>query len=134
VVGTTFDELGGSVYLENLGQLGMNGPKVNFKIASKIYKAFEKARQAQIIASAHDCSEGGLAVALAEMAFAGGLGATALLQKLPYKGQRRQDDVLLFSESNSRFIVEVAPAHEGKLARIFKGLPLAKIGTVEASP
>ena len=87
-----------------------------------------------MIASLHDCSEGGLAVALAEMAFAGGLGATVLLKKLPYKGKQRREDVLLFSESNSRFIAEVSPAHEKALAKIFKGIPFAKIGTVEASP
>ena len=41
---------------------------------------------------------------------------------------------MLFSESNSRFIAEVSPAHEKALAKIFKGIPFAKIGTVEASP
>jgi len=44
----------------------------------------------------HDCSEGGAAVALAEMAFAGGLGATVLLKKLPCNIKQRRDDVLLF--------------------------------------
>ena len=134
VIGTTFDELGGSIYLENLGQLGATVPQVNFKTASKIYRAVEKATQGQLIASLHDCSEGGAAVALSEMAFAGGLGATVLLKKLPYKGKYRREDVLLFSESNSRFIAEVSPEHEKALARIFKGIPFSKVGTVEASP
>ena len=134
VIGTTFDELGGSIYLENLGQLGLHAPQVNFKMAVKTYQAVEKATKAGLIASLHDCSEGGAAVALAEMAFAGGLGATVLLKKLPYKGKQRREDVLLFSESNSRFIAEVSPAHEKALAKIFKGIPFAKIGTVEASP
>lgn len=134
VIGTTFDELGGSIYLENLEQLGLQVPQVNFKMAVKIYKAVEKANKAGLMASLHDCSEGGAAVALAEMAFAGGLGATVLLKKLPYKGKQHRDDVLLFSESNSRFIAEVAPVHEKALIKIFKGIPLAKVGTVEASP
>jgi phosphoribosylformylglycinamidine synthase len=134
VIGTTFDELGGSIYLENSGQLGIGVPKVNFKMASKIYRAVEKATKEHLFASLHDCSEGGAAVALAEMAFAGGLGATVLLKKLPFKGSRWREDVLLFSESNSRFIAEVSPAHEKALARIFKGIPFAKIGTVEVSP
>ena len=68
------------------------------------------------------------------MAFAGGLGATVLLKELPYKGKQKRDDVLLFSESNSRFIAEVSPAHEKALAKIFKGIPWARVGTVEASP
>lgn len=134
MIGTTFDELGGSIYLENLGQLGLHAPQVNFKTATKIYQAIERVTKAGWIASLHDCSEGGAAVALAEMAFAGGLGATVLLKKLPYKGKLRRDDALLFSESNSRLIAEVAPVHEKALAKVFKGLPLAKVGTVEASP
>ncbi len=134
VIGTTFDELGGSIYLENLEQLGLHAPQVNFKMASKIYQAVEKANQARLFASLHDCSEGGAAVALAEMAFAGGLGATVLLKKVPYKGKQRRDDVVLFSESNSRFIAEVSQVHEKALAKIFKGIPMAKVGTVEASP
>jgi phosphoribosylformylglycinamidine synthase len=134
VIGTTFDELGGSIYLENLKQLGTSTPKVNFKTASLIYRAVEKATREYLIASLHDCSEGGVAVALAEMAFAGGLGATVLLKELPFKGKRLREDILLFSESNSRFIAEVTPAHEKAFARIFKGIPLARVGQVEASP
>ncbi len=133
-IGTTFDELGGSVYLENLGQLGLHAPQVNFKMAVKTYKAVERATKAGLIASLHDCSEGGAAVALAEMAFAGGLGATVLSKKLPYKGKQGREDILLFSESNSRFIAEVSAGHEKALAKIFKGVPMARIGTVEASP
>ena len=134
MIGTTFDELGGSIYLENLGQLGVHAPKVNFKTAVKTYQAVSKATKAGLIASLHDCSEGGMAVALSEMAFAGGLGATVLLKKLPFKGKQRRDDILLFSESNSRLIAEVSPTHEKALVKILKGLPVAKVGTVEAGP
>ena len=66
VIGTTFDELGGSIYLENLGQLGVHAPQVNFKTAVKTYQAVESANKAGLFASLHDCSEGGVAVALAE--------------------------------------------------------------------
>ena len=134
MIGTTFDELGGSIYLENLEQLGVHAPQVNFKMATKTYRALQAANKAGLISSLHDCSEGGLVVALAEMAFAGGLGATVLLKKLPYKGKLRRVDILLFSESNSRLIAEVSPAHEKALAKVLKGVPFAKIGTVEASP
>ena len=68
------------------------------------------------------------------MAFAGGLGATVLLNKFPYKGKQRRDDVMLFSESNSRFIAEVAPANEKALAKIFKGIPICQDRDVEAGP
>jgi phosphoribosylformylglycinamidine synthase len=134
MIGTTFDELGGSIYLENEGQLGTHVPQVNFKAALKTYRAVEKAARAGLLTSLHDCSEGGAAVALAEMAFAGGLGATVLLKKVPFKGKQRREAAILFSESNSRFIAEVSPEHEKSLAKLFKGIPMAKIGTVEASP
>lgn len=134
MIGTTLDELGGSIYLENLGQLGLHAPQVNFKTAVKTYRAVEKATKAGLFASLHDCSEGGAAVALAEMAFAGQLGATVLLKKFPYKGKQRREDVLLFSESNSRLIAEVNPAHEKALSKIFKGIAFTRIGTVESSP
>lgn len=134
VIGNTFDELGGSIYLDNLDQLGDSVPTVDFKKAVKTYTALSKATAAGLVRSLHDCSEGGLGVALAEMAFAGGLGATALLSKVPYKGKLRRDDVVLFSESNSRLVAEVAPADEKKFKQMLKGIPVARIGTVEASP
>lgn len=133
VIGTTLDEMGGSIYLENLGQLGSRVPQVNFKTALKTYRALQRAVQSGLIAAMHDCSEGGLGVALAEMAMAGGLGATVLLKDMPFKGARKRNDVLLFSESNSRFIVEVSASQEKALAKILKGIAYAKIGTVEAT-
>ena len=134
MIGTTYDEMGGSIYLENLGQLGSSVPQVNFKTALKTYRALQRAVMSGAIASLHDCSEGGLGVALAEMAMAGGLGATVLLKKMPFKGNVvKRDDVLLFSESNSRFIAEVPASQEKALAKILKGIAYAKIGTVEAT-
>ena len=97
IVGETFNELGGSIYLANDNQLGQQVPKVNFKKALKIYQAIEKANKAGLIESAHDASEGGLAVALAEMAFAGGLGLTAFTKNIPYKSKERREDIVLFS-------------------------------------
>ena len=82
----------------------------------------------------HDVSEGGIAVALAEMAFAGGLGLTGLTRAIPYKGSRRREDVILFSESNSRFLVEVDPRKEKAFKAALKGIPHAKIATVEETP
>lgn len=134
VIGTTHDELGGSIYLDNLGQLGAGVPRVNFKSAVKLYKAVSKAVAAKAVRSLHDCSEGGLGVALAEMAFAGAFGATARLDKVPYKGKLRRDDTVLFSESNTRLLAEVAPKDEAKFKRMLKGVAAAKIGTVENSP
>lgn len=133
VVGRTADELGGSIYLDNQGQLGQEVPRVDFKAAVKLYAAMQEAIGQGLIKACHDISEGGLAVALSEMAFAGGYGLTALLKSVPVAGSLN-DAHVLFSESNSRFVVEVSPSDERALKKIFKGLPLAKIGTVEDSP
>jgi len=86
------------------------------------------------VRSLHDCSEGGLGVALAEMAFAGELGATARLDKVPYRGKLRRDDIVLFSESNTRLLAEVAPADEKEFKRLLKGIAAVRIGSVERSP
>ena len=134
MVGRTLDEMGGSVYLDNHGQLGSGVPNVDARRAMQIYRALHTAVQSGLAQAMHDCSEGGLAVALAEMAFAGGLGATVLLKNVPYQGASRRDDVILFSESNSRMLVEVAPAHEASFVRLLKDTAHAKIGMVERSP
>ncbi|MBI3602795.1 MAG: phosphoribosylformylglycinamidine synthase subunit PurL [Candidatus Omnitrophica bacterium] len=137
VVGTTFDELGGSIYLANEGQLGQNVPRVRFPTAIKTYQAIEKVVEKGLIASMHDVSEGGLAVALAEMAFAGGRGITGFVKAVPYQGKSRhrrdREDVILFSESNSRLLVEVESRHEKAFKQMLKGIVHAKIASVEAS-
>ena len=66
------------------------------------------------VASCHDCSDGGLGVALAETAFAGALGMEVDLRKVPSSGVDR-NDFLLFSESQSRFVVTVHPENQSRL-------------------
>ncbi|MDP8266606.1 MAG: phosphoribosylformylglycinamidine synthase subunit PurL [Candidatus Aceula meridiana] len=130
VIGETFDELGGSVYLDVLGKLGSQVPKVDIKKAMKKFSALEGAIAKKIVKSSHDCSEGGLAVAVAEMAFGGGLGAAVSLKKVPFIGKKRNDKIL-FSESNSRFIVEVEPANQKKFEQALKGVCFSVIGRVK---
>ena len=72
-------------------------------------EALSLAIDQRLVRSCHDCSEGGLGVATAEMAFAGGLGMHLSLKNVSRDGDVTTDDVSLFSESNSRFVVEVAP-------------------------
>ena len=83
VIGDTFDELGGSHYFDILGFIGNNVPKVDVKRAKLLMERVSLASRRSLIRAAHDCSEGGLAVALAEMAFAGGLGMEIFLVKCP---------------------------------------------------
>ena len=130
MVGKTYDEWGGSVYLSTYGATGKDVPIVRPKEALKIFTAMQKAISRGLLASAHDCSEGGIGVALAEMAFAGGLGVTLILKSVPYEGKRQRDDAIMFSESNSRFLVEVRPEDQRAFERVMGDVPHAIVGKV----
>ena len=130
VVGETKNELGGSHYYKINDQLGANVPKVDLEKAPKIAKKICSAIEQGLIVSCHDCSEGGLAVALAEMAFAGGLGIEADLRGLPKSKDCPRADSQLFSESNSRYIVEVEPENYDAFAKLMLNLPFGQIGKV----
>ncbi len=130
IVGLTEDELGGSHYYKIKGELGANVPKLDLATAPKIASKIAEAIAAGLVASCHDCSEGGLAVALAEMAFAGGLGIEADLRGLPKSKDCRRSDAQLFSESNSRYIVEVEPDNYNAFAKLMLNLPFGQIGKV----
>jgi phosphoribosylformylglycinamidine synthase II len=129
IVGDTFNELGGSEYYKLKGFLGASVPKVKGAKAKRTFKAVTKAIDEGLIKSCHDLSEGGLAVAAAEMAFAGGYGLELDLSKVPGKELVRNDFVL-FSESNSRFLVEVAEADRMDFEDLMKGKVCAQIGKV----
>ncbi|MEI6437501.1 MAG: phosphoribosylformylglycinamidine synthase subunit PurL [Candidatus Omnitrophota bacterium] len=132
VVGSTYDEWGGSVYLASHGFIGGQVPVVRSREALAVYHSLSKATAKGLVASAHDCSEGGLAVAVAEMAFAGGLGAAFLAKSVPYEGHSDRDDMVLFSESNSRFVVEVSPENKKAFERTMKDVPCKLVGQVLA--
>jgi phosphoribosylformylglycinamidine synthase II len=130
IVGETKNELGGSHYYKVKGHLGANVPKLDLDVAPKIARRVSAAISEGLAASCHDCSEGGLAVALAEMAFAGGLGIEAELLGLPRSDDCSRIDSQLFSESNSRYIVEVEPEKYDAFAKLMLNLPFGQIGRV----
>ncbi len=134
VVGITRDELGGSHYFAVRGYVGNQVPKVDARQARACYDALAAAMAAGLVCACHDCSEGGLGVAVAEMAFAGGLGATIELSRVPHDLTSVRNDTLLFSESCSRLVVEVRQQAADEFARLMQGLPLAMIGQVEKEP
>ncbi|MCX9080598.1 MAG: phosphoribosylformylglycinamidine synthase subunit PurL [Candidatus Methanoperedens sp.] len=131
VLGMTKDELGASEYFASLGYIGNDVPRVNATLARKLYIALEKAIREGVVASCHDCSDGGLGVALAESAFSGELGMTIELTKVPVENIKRTD-IILFSESQSRFVVTVAPENVKKFEALMKGNVFADIGVVTA--
>ncbi|NIA17206.1 MAG: phosphoribosylformylglycinamidine synthase subunit PurL, partial [Planctomycetes bacterium] len=130
IVGLTRNELGGSHYYKINGQLGANVPILDLETAAKTAKKIHTAITASLVRSCHDCSEGGLAAALAEMAFAGGLGIEADLRGLAKSDDCTRIDARLFSESNSRYVVEVAPDKFDAFAREMLNVPFGVIGKV----
>jgi phosphoribosylformylglycinamidine synthase subunit PurSL len=131
LVGTTFDELGGSHWAEARGLEGGLVPRVDPKAAPPIFRALHRAISGRLIRSCHDLSEGGLAVALAEMAIAGGLGAEVLFAQDPLP---LHPAALLFSESTTRFVLEVRPKAASAVFQVFDGLAIDLIGAVVAEP
>ena len=131
VVGVTKPELGGSSYYALQNQIGSSVPKVDLEKSAAALRTVSEAVARGLAASAHDCSEGGIGVASAEMAFSGGLGLTLDLKQVPRERIDRED-ALLFSESASRFLLEVPPEKEEAFRAACAGLTFAKIGTFES--
>jgi len=129
-IGETKNELGGSHYYKIHGENGANIPKVDLEKAPKIAERVARAIAKGLAVSCHDCSEGGVAAALAEMAFAGGMGIEADLGGLPKSGDCLRTDTQLFSESNSRYIVEVKPENYDAFAKQMLNEPFGQIGKV----
>ena len=105
-------------------------PKVDPRLAKELMGRLSVATQKGLVRACHDCSDGGIGVAIAEMAFAGGLGASINLASVPLGEPIDRDDFILFSESNSRFLVEVAPENQADFEKIMDGVRLSNIGQV----
>lgn len=120
LVGQTHDELGGSHFNLITGNLSGFTPRLDLEKAPQLFQAVHQVLQAGLVRSCHDLSEGGLAVAAAEMAFAGGLGL-----ELQLSDSDTAATVALFSESNTRFLIEVPTGQVEQVNAIFKlsGVP-----------
>jgi phosphoribosylformylglycinamidine synthase subunit PurSL len=126
VLGDTKNEMGGSEYLALRNQLGENVPKVDTAKARAQYEKLADAIEAGLVASCHDCSDGGLAVALAESAFAGGFGMK--LDILPMK--QESNVAALFSESQSRFVATVPKEKTDAFEKKVNGTAFTRLGEV----
>ncbi len=130
LLGMTRLELGGSLWSELNERPGGTVPRVDPARAPTLFRGLHGAISAGLVRSCHDLSEGGLAVALAEMALAGGLGAAVSLDRAPREADVADDFALLFSESPTRFVLEVRPDHAADLEARLDGLPLGRLGQV----
>ena len=132
LVGLTHDELGGSHFGLVTDNVGGAVPQVDAALAKKTFAAVHRAIVRGTVRACHDLSEGGLAAAVAEMAFAGGCGALIFLDRVPHdlladEGQMLK---LLFAESNTRFVCEVPAEDRERFKAEMDGVPYAEIGRV----
>jgi phosphoribosylformylglycinamidine synthase len=134
LVGYTYPELGGSQYYQLKGFIGNEVPKVRIAKAKVVMQSIEKAITSGYVRACHDLSDGGLAVAAAEMAFSGNHGISLHLNKVPCPQRLARNDTLLFSESPSRFLVEVSHKHQDDFEATLAKCEYAAIGRVEKEP
>lgn len=125
VLGLTKNEMGGSEYADALG-LGGTVPQVDALSARARYERMFTAIQNGLITAAHDISDGGLAVALAEMALAGRIGAQVDALAAPHLDCSVEQ--ILYSESASRFVVTVKGQNQTAFESLFKGDFIGLVG------
>jgi phosphoribosylformylglycinamidine synthase len=130
LLGETFEEVGGSEYLKVIhGRVAGRPPHLDFGSEAAVQDLVRDATRRRLLRSAHDLSDGGLAVALAECLF-GPLGETmgvSVALETP-----RRADLVLFSESQSRILVSVPRERAGELEDLAeeRAVPLSRIGVV----
>ncbi len=107
----------------------MQVPQLDPHVAKKTFAAMHRAIHAGLVRACHDLSEGGMAVAAAEMAFAGGCGARIDVKAMPCDGDL-DAAARLFSESNTRFLCEVRAGNATQFEAAIAGAACAPIGLV----
>ncbi len=130
VVGNTYLEMGGSHYLAIHNYIGNIAPKVRTDEGKLTMETLSAAINKGLVRSCHDCSEGGIGVAASEMAFAGGFGMTLNISNVPTGEDISCNDFLIFSESNSRFLVEIEPINQSTFEDHMQGVPIGCLGQV----
>lgn len=132
ILGGTRKELGASEAASQLGIKGGMIPHVDSSQALPRYRALHALMDQRAISSCHDCSDGGLAVALAEMCIGGRLGCMVDLDKVPVFGDLNAFEIC-YSESASRLIVTIKPELSTLLEVLGMWQVCAKIGEVTDS-
>jgi len=125
-LGVTRPELGGSEYAEVvLGKVCGRPPAIDLEAEARLHRLLAASSRAHVLASAHDCSDGGIAAALTETAIAGGVG----FDVVPARGIGAH--LWLFSESASRAIVAPTLGSERAFEELAAahGVPCERIGT-----
>ena len=134
LVGEPGDELGASHYLLAVhGRKEGPPPQLDFDREIAVQNAVRALIRMRLVQSAHDCSEGGLAVSLAESCLAGSL---ALGAEVALLTEAKRADVVLFNESQSRIVISVKPANATSVLSLleWRGVPARRLGLVTTHP
>ncbi|MEM3064814.1 MAG: phosphoribosylformylglycinamidine synthase subunit PurL [Candidatus Nitrosotenuis sp.] len=119
LVGKTKDELGGSEYYEYIHDfIGGKCPQVDLAESKKNMDAVLSLIRAEKVKAAHDCSKGGLAIAVCELAMTSNIGCTVALENIPR--ERMPDDKIMFSESHSRYVLVIEESHLESVSSMLK--------------
>jgi phosphoribosylformylglycinamidine synthase len=111
-------------------KMGASVPRVDLVLARRIFRALHGAIRSGLVRACHDLSEGGLGVAVAEMTFGSALGLELGLGRVPCAEPGLSPETLLWSESPSRFLVEVTVDDVESFEDWFRDLPAACVGRV----
>ncbi|EPR44728.1 Phosphoribosylformylglycinamidine synthase 2 [Desulfovibrio sp. X2] len=128
LLGATAAELAGTELAQELGLAGGAVPQVDALAAQARYRALFTAAGRGLVSACHDCSDGGLGVALAEMAIGGRMGAAVDLDAVPAPGEPLSDLALLYAESHSRLLVTVPEDKAADFEALFAGQAAGLLG------
>jgi phosphoribosylformylglycinamidine synthase len=131
--GLSVSEYAQTVLGYSTDELNENGrvPHIDLALEKQVQDACLNLAEAGLLKSAHDCSEGGLAVALAECCFSS-LGRDAIGAKIKLSANGRSNESALFGESPSRIVISFAPENSGSVQELVADTPFAVIGTAES--
>ncbi len=135
LIGAATASLGGSEYLSNLhGMMAGAPPAVEIDLELSVQEATRQAIRRRLILAAHDCSEGGLAVAIAESCIGGGIGGKFNFGQIALENNNRIDQNL-FGEAASRVILQAKPGMEADLEALLSEhqVPFFELGTVDGT-
>jgi phosphoribosylformylglycinamidine synthase len=118
-------DLAGSEYLREIHELTVGAPRIDLALEARLQQALVRGAEAGLLRSAHDCSHGGLAAALAECCLPNGIGFS--VAQLPVEGRL---DAALFGEAQSRVVVSVRRGAVEALEALLResAVPFAPIG------
>lgn len=128
VLGKTFNELGSSQFYRVNGIKGGIVPKPRPEKTLSLMKKIHVGIKNQLIKSCHDCSDGGLITTICEMMIGGNLGC-----KIDFSNvltEEKEPEIVLFSESCGRFVVEIEKEKLNEFEKLFKDEEFSQIGEV----